>query len=144
MVFFQLARLTRNVVQAANTMEKEVVSKARGALARRLAMFVTLVAGCGNAEPGASTTTTPSPVAPAPAPTGVANNDDLTTTQGDSADTSCNLDLRTAYVTLDGRAGPESDCSTGTCWAIINGTFDVSAAAQADSVDSRRPLSERP
>jgi hypothetical protein len=51
----------------------------------------------------------------------------LANSTGDSADTSCGIVLRTAYVNLQGRMGPETDCSTGTCWAVVNGTFDVAA-----------------
>ncbi len=64
-----------------------------------------------------------------------AHTDGITTAQGDSADTFCDVVLRTAYVNLEGRAGPQSNCSTGICWAIVNGTFDISAGAQAAAVE---------
>ena len=57
-------------------------------------------------------------------PTG-ASDAPLSNSSGDSADTSCGVVLRTAYVNLEGRMGPETVCSAGTCWAVVNGTFDV-------------------
>lgn len=44
---------------------------------------------------------------------------------GDSADTSCQIVLRTANVNLGSRLGPQTDCSSGTCWVMVWVTFDV-------------------
>ncbi len=54
--------------------------------------------------------------------------------QGDHADTGCAVTLRQAYSTLEGRMGPQTDCSTGTCWAVVNVSFDVATSlVQADA-----------
>ncbi len=45
---------------------------------------------------------------------------------GDLSDTTCSVVLRQASVNLEGRMGPQTDCSSGTCWVVINGSFDVS------------------
>ena len=44
---------------------------------------------------------------------------------GDTADTSCQIVLRHAGITDEGRSGPQTDCSSGTCWAIVTVTFDL-------------------
>lgn len=45
--------------------------------------------------------------------------------QGDSADTGCQVVLRHTYIDFRGRTGPQTDCSTGTCWVVITVTVDV-------------------
>jgi hypothetical protein len=47
------------------------------------------------------------------------------TGQGDQADTSCQVVLRHTYIDFEGRFGPQTDCSSGTCWVVITVTFDV-------------------
>jgi hypothetical protein len=47
---------------------------------------------------------------------------------GDAADTGCQVVLRSAAVNLEGRLGPQTDCSSGTCWAMIWVTFDLAMA----------------
>lgn len=59
-----------------------------------------------------------------------ATNEDTRTTssaqsQGDGADTSCQVVLRHTYINFEGRLGPQTDCSSGTCWVIVTVTFDV-------------------
>ncbi|HEY3819565.1 MAG TPA: DUF6209 family protein [Polyangiaceae bacterium] len=44
---------------------------------------------------------------------------------GDSADTSCQVVLRHTDVNFESSLGPETDCSSGTCWVVIPVTFDV-------------------
>jgi hypothetical protein len=48
--------------------------------------------------------------------------------QGDQADTSCNVALRHTYINFESRLGPQTDCSSGTCWVVITVTFDVAMA----------------
>jgi hypothetical protein len=45
--------------------------------------------------------------------------------QGDSADTSCQVVLRHTDIDFESSLGPETDCSSGTCWVVIPITFDV-------------------
>lgn len=45
--------------------------------------------------------------------------------QGDSADTGCQVVLRHTYIDLESRMGPQTDCSSGTCWVVITVTIDV-------------------
>ncbi len=45
--------------------------------------------------------------------------------QGDSADTGCQVVLRHTYIDFQGRMGPQTDCSSGTCWVVIAVTIDV-------------------
>jgi hypothetical protein len=51
---------------------------------------------------------------------------------GDSADTSCQVVLRDTFMSFEGRLGPETDCSSGTCWVIVWATIDV---AMTESLD---------
>src|ERR1700734_1623845 len=44
---------------------------------------------------------------------------------GDAADTSCQIVLRHTYIDFESSLGPETNCSSGTCWAVITVTFDV-------------------
>ena len=44
---------------------------------------------------------------------------------GDSADTSCQVVLRHTYIDFESSLGPQTDCSSGTCWVVITVTFDV-------------------
>ncbi len=45
--------------------------------------------------------------------------------QGDQSDTSCQIVLRHTYIDFQGRFGPETDCSSGTCWVVIHVYFDL-------------------
>ncbi len=45
--------------------------------------------------------------------------------QGDSADTSCQVVLRHTDINFESSLGPQTDCSSGTCWVVITVTFDV-------------------
>jgi hypothetical protein len=45
--------------------------------------------------------------------------------QGPSADTSCQVVLRHTYINFESSLGPQTDCSSGTCWTVITVTFDV-------------------
>jgi len=45
--------------------------------------------------------------------------------QGDSADTGCQVVLRHTYINFESSLGPQTDCSSGTCWVVITVTFDV-------------------
>jgi len=54
-------------------------------------------------------------------------------TQGDAADYGCRVVLRHTYINFESRLGPETDCSSGTCWVKIWVTFDV---AMSDSLAS--------
>lgn len=51
--------------------------------------------------------------------------------RGNVADHECNVVMREAFENYVGRTGPETDCSTGTCWVIVHGTFDVASSAIA-------------
>ena len=44
---------------------------------------------------------------------------------GDAADSSCQVVLRHTYINFESSLGPQTDCSSGTCWVIITVTFDV-------------------
>ncbi len=44
---------------------------------------------------------------------------------GDSADTSCQVVLRHTLINFESRLGPQTDCSSGTCWVMVWVTFDV-------------------
>jgi hypothetical protein len=44
---------------------------------------------------------------------------------GDSADTSCQVVLRHTTIDFESSLGPQTDCSSGTCWVVITVTFDV-------------------
>jgi hypothetical protein len=48
---------------------------------------------------------------------------------GSSADRSCQVILRQAFETYEGRTGPVTDCSSGTCWVVVQGAVDISEAA---------------
>ncbi len=47
----------------------------------------------------------------------------------DVADTSCQIVLDTAARVPDGKGGWATDCSTGVCWFVFNGSIDVAASA---------------
>jgi hypothetical protein len=56
--------------------------------------------------------------------------------QGDSADTSCQVVLRHTYIDFQSSLGPQTDCSSGTCWVVITVTFDIAMSqslAQAEA-----------
>ncbi|MHB8417500.1 MAG: DUF6209 family protein [Myxococcales bacterium] len=57
--------------------------------------------------------------------------------QQDSADSSCNVVLRDVHHGTVGATGLATDCSSGTCWAILDGTVDVSAEAAAENLPVR-------
>jgi hypothetical protein len=44
---------------------------------------------------------------------------------GDAADTSCQVVLRHTDIDFESSLGPQTDCSSGTCWVVITVTFDV-------------------
>jgi hypothetical protein len=82
---------------------------------RLLFLSLILVAGCSTQ--------------PAPASTQAALTSAQNGAQGDSADSQCDIVLRTAYVTFSS-AGPTESCdSSGTCWVVVNGTVDISTSA---------------
>jgi len=47
------------------------------------------------------------------------------TAEGDQADTSCQVVLRHTCINFESSLGPQTNCSSGTCWVIITVTFDV-------------------
>jgi hypothetical protein len=79
--------------------------------------FFFLAAGCSSAPPSAPVRSSSAALAPA-------------TAGGDSADTSCQVVLRHTYINFESSLGPQTDCSSGTCWVVITVTFDV-AMSQA-------------
>jgi hypothetical protein len=55
---------------------------------------------------------------------------------GDSADTACQVVLRHTDIDFESSLGPQTDCSSGTCWVVITVTFDVAMSqslAQSDA-----------
>jgi hypothetical protein len=44
---------------------------------------------------------------------------------GDASDTACQVVLRHTYINFESSLGPQTDCSSGTCWVVITVTFDV-------------------
>jgi hypothetical protein len=48
--------------------------------------------------------------------------------QGDVADTGCQVVLRHTYIDFESSLGPQTDCSSGTCWVVVTVTFDVAMA----------------
>ena len=55
---------------------------------------------------------------------------------GDSADTACQVVLRHTNINYEGPMGPQTDCSSGTCWVVIPIAFDVAMSqslAQAEA-----------
>jgi hypothetical protein len=71
-----------------------------------------LLAGCGS-SPSAedSARTTSASVTPA--------------LVGDASDTACQVVLRHTNINFESRLGPQTDCSSGTCWVVITVTLDV-------------------
>ncbi|HUB06425.1 MAG TPA: DUF6209 family protein [Myxococcales bacterium] len=57
--------------------------------------------------------------------------------QQDTADRGCNVVLRQAQAERAGDGGFVTDCSSGTCWAIVDGTVDVSAEAVLEELPVR-------
>jgi hypothetical protein len=45
--------------------------------------------------------------------------------QGDSADTSCQVVLRHTDINFESSLGPQTDCSSGTCWVVVPVVFDL-------------------
>jgi hypothetical protein len=68
----------------------------------------------------------------APAPGESARSSSSPLTQGDQSDTSCQVVLRHTYINFESRLGPQTDCSSGTCWVIITVTFDVAMSQSLD------------
>ncbi len=48
--------------------------------------------------------------------------------QGDQADTGCQVVLRHTDIDFESSLGPQTDCSSGTCWVVIPVVFDVAMA----------------
>jgi hypothetical protein len=44
---------------------------------------------------------------------------------GDSADSSCQVILRHTDIDFASSLGPQTDCSSGTCWVVVTVTFDI-------------------
>ena len=77
------------------------------------ALLLSVTAGaCGSA-----------PSDPAPPSTSTASLSSAPT--GDTADTSCQVVLRHTAMNFQGRLGPQTDCSSGTCWVMVWITFDL-------------------
>jgi len=58
------------------------------------------------------------------------------TSQGDQADTACQVVLRHTSIDFESSLGPQTDCSSGTCWVVIPVVFDVAmpqSLAQAEA-----------
>jgi hypothetical protein len=56
--------------------------------------------------------------------------------QGDQADTGCQVVLRHTDIDFESSLGPQTDCSSGTCWVVIPIVFDVAmpqSLAQAEA-----------
>ncbi len=71
---------------------------------------------CGTAPtPGEGARSTSAALSPAVTPAAA----------GDAADTSCQVVLRHTYIDFESSLGPQTDCSSGTCWVVITVTFDV-------------------
>ena len=84
---------------------------------RYVVPFVLLASvACGSASPDSrstaelrgSTSSAPSPEA-----------------QGDYADTICQVVLRHTYINFESSLGPQTNCSSGTCWVVVTVTFDL-------------------
>jgi len=45
--------------------------------------------------------------------------------QGDSADGACQVVLRHTYIDFESSLGPQTDCSSGTCWVVVTATIDL-------------------
>jgi hypothetical protein len=57
-------------------------------------------------------------------PEGVASQGSAVS-QGDSADTSCQVVLRHTLIDFESALGPQTDCSSGTCWVVVTVAFDL-------------------
>jgi hypothetical protein len=57
--------------------------------------------------------------------------------QGDSADTACQVVLRHTYIDFESSLGPQTDCSSGTCWVVITATIDL---AMSQSLAQSEPF----
>ncbi|HEY2509853.1 MAG TPA: hypothetical protein VGI39_03325, partial [Polyangiaceae bacterium] len=60
-----------------------------------------------------------------PAPSSVSIASQSAALTGDSGDTSCQVVLRHTAMNFQGRLGPQTDCSSGTCWVMVWVTFDL-------------------
>ena len=60
-----------------------------------------------------------------PAPPSVSTASLSAAQTGDSSDTSCQVVLRHTAMNFQGRLGPQTDCSSGTCWVMVWVTFDL-------------------
>ncbi len=56
--------------------------------------------------------------------------------QGDQADTSCQVVLRHTYIDFESSLGPQTDCASGTCWVVITVTFDVAMSQSLDQAEA--------
>lgn len=80
--------------------------------ARIAPLAVVLLAGCSSApSPEGSARTSSADVTPA--------------IPGDASDTDCQIVLRHTYIDFQSSLGPQTDCSSGTCWVVITVTFDI-------------------
>ncbi len=69
-------------------------------------------------------------------PTGSQASAATTASQGDQADTACQVVLRHTDINFESSLGPQTDCSSGTCWVVIPVVFDVAmpqSLAQAEA-----------
>jgi hypothetical protein len=57
-------------------------------------------------------------------------------TQGDQSDTSCQVVLRRTNINFESALGPQTDCSSGTCWVVITVTFDVAMSQSLDQAQA--------
>ncbi len=58
--------------------------------------------------------------------------------QRDTADTACNVVLQEVHrAAAAGDGGVAADCSSGSCWAILDGTVDISAEAVLENLPVR-------
>jgi hypothetical protein len=104
-----------------------------------LALFSLALSGCGKGAPSFAAQSAPRP-AVAGVPSLTAANAGLDVLppwigdSGDFADTTCSVVLRQSWVNLESSMGPQTDCSSGTCWVVVNGNFDVAMALVQDDV----------
>jgi hypothetical protein len=55
--------------------------------------------------------------------------------QGDASDTSCQVVLRDTDINFESSLGPQTDCSSGTCWVVIPVVFDVAMSESLDGAE---------
>jgi Family of unknown function (DUF6209) len=54
----------------------------------------------------------------------------------DSADYSCQIVLRHTDINFESSLGPQTDCSSGTCWVVITVTFDVAMSQSLSGAEA--------